>query len=139
MQIKDLSIIEAGRLSRWLDQALELLPQERAAWLADLVREQGSIALLVGDLMGAHDRAKTSQLLERPLAGVTDALIRSVDAEFSSGTMIGPYRLVHELGRGGMAVVWLAELADGAFTRQVALKLPLRLHFRRDLQERFSR
>ena len=139
MQIKDLSIIEAGRLSRWLDQALELLPQERAAWLADLVREQGSIALLVGDLMGAHDRAKTSQLLERPLAGVTDALIRSVDAEFSSGTMIGPYRLVHELGRGGMAVVWLAERADGAFTRQVALKLPLRLHFRRDLQERFSR
>ena len=39
-------------------------------------------------------------------------------------TQIGPYRLLREIGRGGMASVWLAERADGLLDRQVALKLP---------------
>ena len=39
------------------------------------------------------------------------------------GSRVGPYRLIDELGRGGMAVVYLAERADGAFTQQVALKI----------------
>jgi serine/threonine-protein kinase len=36
---------------------------------------------------------------------------------------IGPYRLVRELARGGMGVVYLAERSDGQFEQQVALKL----------------
>lgn len=36
---------------------------------------------------------------------------------------MGRYRVVRELGRGGMAVVYLAERADGQFEQQVALKL----------------
>ena len=38
-----------------------------------------------------------------------------------------------------MADVWLAERADGAFTRDVALKLPMMNRLRRDLAERFAR
>src|SRR5262249_11318018 len=41
-----------------------------------------------------------------------------------AGDRIGPYRLLQQLGAGGMATVWLAERADGALQRQVALKLP---------------
>src|SRR6185312_9350669 len=37
--------------------------------------------------------------------------------------MAGPYRLLHELGRGGSGVVFLAERADDEFHRPVALKL----------------
>jgi len=39
---------------------------------------------------------------------------------------IGPYRLVRELGRGGMGVVYLAMRDDGAFRKNVAIKLLLR-------------
>ena len=41
-----------------------------------------------------------------------------------AGDVIGPYRLISELGSGGMGTVWLAERIDGALQRQVALKLP---------------
>lgn len=36
---------------------------------------------------------------------------------------IGPYRVVREIGHGGMAVVLLAERDDGEFEQRVALKL----------------
>jgi serine/threonine-protein kinase len=39
-----------------------------------------------------------------------------------AGDQVGIYRVVRELGRGGMAVVYLAERADGEYTQQVALK-----------------
>ncbi|MEO6297601.1 MAG: serine/threonine-protein kinase, partial [Dokdonella sp.] len=39
------------------------------------------------------------------------------------GERIGPWRLIEELGRGGMGVVWLAERADGEFEQRAALKL----------------
>ena len=39
--------------------------------------------------------------------------------------VLAGYRLIRELGRGGMAVVWLAERADGVVKRQVALKMPM--------------
>jgi eukaryotic-like serine/threonine-protein kinase len=39
------------------------------------------------------------------------------------GARIGPFRIVRELGRGGMGVVYLAERADGGFAQQVALKV----------------
>jgi non-specific serine/threonine protein kinase/serine/threonine-protein kinase len=36
---------------------------------------------------------------------------------------IGVYRVVHELGRGGMGAVYLGERADGQFEQQVAIKI----------------
>jgi serine/threonine protein kinase/Tol biopolymer transport system component len=38
-------------------------------------------------------------------------------------THVGVYRIVREIGRGGMSVVYLAERDDGAFEQRVAVKL----------------
>ena len=46
--------------------------------------------------------------------------------EWAPGSSVGPYRLIRHLGQGGMAEVWLAQRDDGAFRRQVAIKLLFR-------------
>ncbi|MEM7583590.1 MAG: serine/threonine-protein kinase [Acidobacteriota bacterium] len=40
-----------------------------------------------------------------------------------SGRQVGPYRLLHELGRGGSSVVYLGERIVGDFNQRVAIKL----------------
>ncbi|MCA3220243.1 MAG: protein kinase [Burkholderiales bacterium] len=58
--------------------------------------------------------------------------------ELAAGESIGPYRLLSELGAGGMGAVWLAERSDGQLKRKVALKLP-RLVWAKGLAERMAR
>ena len=48
-------------------------------------------------------------------------------ARANVGDQIGAFRLVRELGQGGMATVYLAERADGQFEQQVAIKVLDRL------------
>ena len=57
----------------------------------------------------------------------------------TAGQDVGPYRLIRELGRGGMGVVWLAARADGQHERQVALKMPLVENLNWLLAARFAR
>lgn len=46
-----------------------------------------------------------------------------VGDEPAAGRRVGPYRIEREIGRGGMAVVYLALRADGEFQKRVAIKL----------------
>ena len=39
------------------------------------------------------------------------------------GRRIGPYRILREIGHGGMGTVYLAERADGQYRKRVAIKL----------------
>jgi eukaryotic-like serine/threonine-protein kinase len=43
-------------------------------------------------------------------------------ADLPPGSALGAWRVLHELGRGGMAIVYLAERADGQYRQQAALK-----------------
>lgn len=42
--------------------------------------------------------------------------------ELAPGQMLGTFRIEHELGRGGMGIVYLATRADGTYEQQVAIK-----------------
>jgi serine/threonine-protein kinase len=100
---------------------LDVAPDHRSAWLDERC---GSDHLLRGEveaLLAAHDR--TSGILDAPVMGTasdghTDGL-----TDGSPERRIGPYRVIRELGRGGMGVVFLAERVDGQFERRVAIKV----------------
>jgi serine/threonine-protein kinase len=60
-------------------------------------------------------------------------------AGVAEGAVLGAYRLIREIGHGGMSSVWLAERCDGQLKREVALKLPYEGPPRAHLAERLQR
>ena len=111
-------------LNTLLDQALTLPEAEREAWLQALPpRHHNLTPTLRNLLLRAQAEVETDSFLRQPLPFQTAAEQADEAARLQAGDPIGPYRLQRELGRGGMAVVWLAERADGV-RRPVALKLP---------------
>jgi serine/threonine-protein kinase len=127
-------------LRRLLDEALELPSARRSAWLAALPAEHATLAPRLKALLSHADApAGHSQLLDTlPKVETRDFAPLRPDAD-RSGELVGPYRLLRQLGEGGMASVWLAERVDWAEQRRVALKLPHGAWRRAGLVERFAR
>ena len=105
-----------------LDTALEIEPAAQLHWLASLPPEQRDLAPLLVHLLRAQAEVETGDFLKTlPTFAFAE---RDVGAALAAGVLVGPYRLLREIGQGGMASVWLAERADGLLERRVALKLP---------------
>jgi eukaryotic-like serine/threonine-protein kinase len=83
--------------------------------------------LCAGDaeMRGWVESLLQAALSDHPLldAALPDLAARVLDEPDPAGQRIGAYRIVREIGRGGMGVVFLAERDDGEFQQQVALKV----------------
>jgi eukaryotic-like serine/threonine-protein kinase len=109
------------RLEEIFQSALDQPPQSRAAWLDSACGGDVELRCEIDSLLAAHETgdfdftraafAEALQVLERRTSRVQE------------GQRIGPYRIVRELGRGGMGRVYLAARADQAFEKQVAIKV----------------
>ena len=108
---------QIGLLSRLLDQALPLDTEARRQWLESLPPEhQTLLPALRQALLFDDDATSTSALFKTdPGSGGAPGASTVLTSGLQPGQRIGPYQLVRELGAGGMAVVWLAQRADGAF------------------------
>ncbi|MFQ5790537.1 MAG: tetratricopeptide repeat protein [Acidobacteriota bacterium] len=121
------------RVKRLFEAALECHPSERRAFLRGAFAFDPSIRKDIESLIASHDEAGT--FLEEPpvedLAGAgaarpghTTTVAHPVNGapESAEEGSIGPYRLLREMGQGGMGVVYEAE-QEKPVRRKVALKL----------------
>ena len=104
---------EWAKVTDLLGDALELGTDERALFLARLRTDDPATSREVESLLEQHERPGEF-LPDFPSATPLEEL---------AGRTLGAYRLLKPLGSGGMGTVYLAERSDGAFDRQVAVKL----------------
>ena len=100
-------------------QAIEIQSaEERAAYLADACGKDAELHREVEKLVKDHFRA--GNFLEEPAAGAGMTL--DAPAGERPGAMIGPYKLMEEIGAGGFGLVFVAEQQQPV-RRKVALKV----------------
>ena len=124
-----------SNLERLLDEALDRPAAARAAWLDSLDSQFDDLKPQLRALLARAAEVETSDFLATLPSVELDASGVAAD----SGRIVGPYRLVREIGRGGMGSVWLAERVDGLIDRPVALKLPHVVAHFSGLAERMAR
>ncbi len=142
----------------YFDRALQLDAQTCTSWLGELAERKPDVAKAVRALLEQRAALNAAGFLEgAAFAGVANIApaLRDIVAKhaalltggaegksrhgWSAGGVVGPYRLIREIGFGGMSSVWLAERSDGQLKREVALKLPLtgpRMQVERFVRER---
>jgi serine/threonine-protein kinase len=137
MKQEEIAAATWARASVLFDTALDLPEVERAAWLEEIERSEPQVAPWLRRLLAAHAERHTSDWLEQGPALDLSPLL--APAAWGPGSRFGPWRMLERLGQGGMAEVWRAERADGAYERQVALKLPTSWRPDRAGAQRFER
>src|SRR5262249_16749235 len=107
------------RVKAVFDQALEIdSPVEREAYLKRVCADAPDIRRQVEALVRAYQEA--GSFLESPAS----AMVASVDNRITErpGTVIGPYKLMEQIGEGGMGLVFVAD-QEHPVRRRVALKV----------------
>jgi tetratricopeptide (TPR) repeat protein len=118
--------LDEGRwrvLEGMLEHAMDLGPEDCRTFLDAACGPDRTLRDDLEALLAA-DRAAGS-FLERPAAELAPELLDEPGPapEPLNGRRVGAWRLLREIGRGGMGTVYLAERSDGAFTQQAALKM----------------
>ncbi|GLC26954.1 serine/threonine-protein kinase [Roseisolibacter agri] len=104
------------------DAALDLPDDEQTAYVARACADDVELRDEVLELLRASH--SDGGLLDGAAAPIAALLADSgAAADVEVPTRVGAYRVVREIGRGGMGRVFLAERADAEFDQRVALKL----------------
>ncbi|MEF1166598.1 serine/threonine-protein kinase [Vibrio campbellii] len=96
---------------------LDLDDSQKQQYLDELQQSQPELYLQVAPLLASE--SEEEQLTELLGFGASLATTKEVDL---TGEVISKYRLTHELGRGGMGVVYAALRADETFEQDLAIK-----------------
>jgi eukaryotic-like serine/threonine-protein kinase len=136
----DLSPAQWHTLRRLLDEALSRQGEDRQRWLDSLAGAEAAFRPRLNALLAHADSAAGHTLFDT-LPKIETGQFAPLPGAAAAGMpeRIGSYRLIRELGSGGMASVWLAERTDMLQGRQVALKLPHGAWKRAGLAERLER
>lgn len=97
--------------------ALERDPEERSSFLRQACAGDDSLRTEIESLLSSFDGADTF------LENCPAADLLSAQSDAMAGKRIGAYRIIRDIGQGGMAVVYLAERADDQYRKRVAIKM----------------
>ena len=105
------------------DAALDVAPDERDTFITQRCGDDVGLRAEVRALLNAHSRS--GEFLEAPAVQLGAALLEEPSAPDQpvAPERAGPFRIVREIGRGGMGVVYLAARAGAEFEQRVALKV----------------
>lgn len=115
--------------ARWLqvfevvDRALTVSPEDRSACIHDSCGADLSLAAAAAALLAGSDRLAFLEADALAFAAPLFAGPPPVAETVPSGSQVGPYRILREIGQGGMGSVYLAERADQQYDKTVAIKL----------------
>jgi non-specific serine/threonine protein kinase/serine/threonine-protein kinase len=121
-----------GEIKAVLAGVLETDAGERSATLDRLCHDDAQLRREVEALLSFETKA--GAMLNS--VAVPGAALR---LETPAPSAIGPYRVLREIGHGGMGVVYLGERADGQYRKQVAIKLITSGRHDAGLERRFRR
>lgn len=106
-------------LEELFHEALELKPQERGAFMARIRESDPELGNAVQSLIAAHEQSDV--LIDSPAYEVAGEFIAEPAPALVAGQVIGHYKIIGPIGKGGMGEVYLA--SDEKLDRKVALKL----------------
>jgi serine/threonine-protein kinase len=124
------------RVKELFGRLLESPPERREEELASAAEEPEVVAQ-VRRLLAAAERGAGEVFEQGALAAVPE--LREAWQTAVPGRSIGPYRLVSELGRGGMGAVYLGVREGADFNQRVAIKLIKRGMDTEEIVRRFLR
>ncbi|MBA2621045.1 MAG: serine/threonine protein kinase [Acidobacteria bacterium] len=130
--------METGKWQKVKDVFLEVLekPQkERADFLAKICGDDFELRAEAEKLLAAHFEAES--FIEKPVFEVATVFKSNGGAQTEK--RFGHYKIIREIGAGGMGVVFLAERDDGEFSQQVAVKIVRQTLADSELINRFKR
>ncbi len=110
------------RIKEAFATAIELPPGQRAAWLAAALPDDPSLVAEVESLLASASQPTADDFYEQGALAAVPEVRRQLEG-VAEGMRLGPYRLLSELGRGGMGAVYLAVRDQPGFTQKVAIKL----------------
>jgi serine/threonine-protein kinase len=124
------------QVDQLFDAALDRPPHERDAFLAEACGADRGLRDRLQALLAAYDRS--TDFMRSPAVALGAELFDdSLGAAPAVPESAGPFRIVRELGHGGMGVVYLAERDGAEFRQRVALKLVRHLGARDAARQRF--
>lgn len=125
-----MDIAREQRVIRLFEEALEWPAAARVNRLTELLSDEPEILAAVLAMIAADDSsALLPTLPPEPAAILPDAPMPE---------RIGNYRIIEEIGRGGMGLVYRGARDDGLFEQQVAIKVIRRNVFSATTQEQFA-
>ncbi len=114
-------------------EAADLPPAEREVYLERECRGSAGLRRQVEGMLAADDEG-----IDAVEAAIQSEAATVFDDELSLvNTLLGPYRILQEIGHGGMGTVYLAERADDQYHKRVAIKVVRRGMDTREVLDRF--